>query len=163
MFLLKYVLNCEQHFSFNPDYLTTGVTVTGLARVYCNFKFRVGVEPALLSVNVQVNIRVTVTRSMPPPSWEVSEPITDIISCLNISHEIPSVTVSDSVNVTLQMGKTQWNSSGRHEYDRMSPFQSGQSRISAFNHLSTLIAKLGSVTESRVHTNPLFKQWQCQI
>jgi hypothetical protein len=37
--LLKYVLNCEQHFfyfsCFDPDYPTSGLTITGLARVYC--------------------------------------------------------------------------------------------------------------------------------
>jgi hypothetical protein len=33
---LKYVLNREQHFSyFYPDYQTSGLTVTGFARVYC--------------------------------------------------------------------------------------------------------------------------------
>jgi hypothetical protein len=36
MCLLTCVLNCEQHFSyFDPDYPTSGLTVTGLARVYC--------------------------------------------------------------------------------------------------------------------------------
>jgi hypothetical protein len=34
--LLKYVLNCEQHFSFfGLDYSTSGLTVTGLSRFYC--------------------------------------------------------------------------------------------------------------------------------
>jgi hypothetical protein len=34
--LLKYVFNCEHDFSyFDPDYLTIGLTVTGLARSYC--------------------------------------------------------------------------------------------------------------------------------
>jgi hypothetical protein len=34
-FLNYYVLNCEQHFSyFDSDYPTSGLTVTGLARVY---------------------------------------------------------------------------------------------------------------------------------
>jgi hypothetical protein len=36
---LKYVFNCEQNFSFcpysDPDYPTSGLTVIGLARVYC--------------------------------------------------------------------------------------------------------------------------------
>jgi hypothetical protein len=38
MCLSKYVLNCEQKFYFScldPDYPTSGLTVTGLARVYC--------------------------------------------------------------------------------------------------------------------------------
>jgi hypothetical protein len=36
MCLLKYVLNCEVHFSYlDPDYPTSRLTVTGLARVYC--------------------------------------------------------------------------------------------------------------------------------
>jgi hypothetical protein len=36
MCLLKYVLNCEQNFSFfDLDYPTPGLTVTGLARVCC--------------------------------------------------------------------------------------------------------------------------------
>jgi hypothetical protein len=36
MCLLKYVLNCEQYFShFESDYPTSGLTVTGLMRVYC--------------------------------------------------------------------------------------------------------------------------------
>jgi hypothetical protein len=35
MCLLKYVLNCEQHFSyFHLDYPTSGLIVTGLARLY---------------------------------------------------------------------------------------------------------------------------------
>jgi hypothetical protein len=35
---LKFVLNCEQHFSlFDPDYPISALTVTGLARVYCIF------------------------------------------------------------------------------------------------------------------------------
>jgi hypothetical protein len=39
-YLLKYVLNWEQHFSyFNPDYLPSGLTVTELARVYCTAKY----------------------------------------------------------------------------------------------------------------------------
>jgi hypothetical protein len=38
MCLLKYVLNSEEHFSyFDPDYPTSGLTVTGLARVYFAF------------------------------------------------------------------------------------------------------------------------------
>jgi hypothetical protein len=33
--LLEYVHNCEQHFSyFDPDYLTSGLTVTVLVSVY---------------------------------------------------------------------------------------------------------------------------------
>jgi hypothetical protein len=41
--LLKYVLNCEQNFSyFDTDFPTYGLTVTGLARVYC-IKCRVNV------------------------------------------------------------------------------------------------------------------------
>jgi hypothetical protein len=33
-----YILKCEQHFSyFDPDYPISGLTVTGLARVYCTF------------------------------------------------------------------------------------------------------------------------------
>jgi hypothetical protein len=36
MCLLKYVLSCKQHFSYSdPDYPTCGLTVSGLARVYC--------------------------------------------------------------------------------------------------------------------------------
>jgi hypothetical protein len=38
MRLLKYVLNCEQNFSyFELDYPTSGLTVTGLERDYFNF------------------------------------------------------------------------------------------------------------------------------
>jgi hypothetical protein len=37
--VLKYVFNYEQHFSyFNPDYLTSGLTVTSLVSVYCIMK-----------------------------------------------------------------------------------------------------------------------------
>jgi hypothetical protein len=36
---LKYVLNCEENFSyFYLDYLTSRLTVTGLARAYCIYK-----------------------------------------------------------------------------------------------------------------------------
>jgi hypothetical protein len=36
LFLLKYFINCEQNFSYlDLDYPTFGLTVTGLARVYC--------------------------------------------------------------------------------------------------------------------------------
>jgi hypothetical protein len=37
MCLLKLVLNCEQDFSYlSVDYLTSGLTITGLGRIYCN-------------------------------------------------------------------------------------------------------------------------------
>jgi hypothetical protein len=45
MCLLKYVLNCEQHFSFfDPDYPTTGLT----SRVYCS-SFRKNAFPDSLT------------------------------------------------------------------------------------------------------------------
>jgi hypothetical protein len=35
MCLLEYVLNCDQNFTyFDPDYPTSGLTLTGLTRVY---------------------------------------------------------------------------------------------------------------------------------
>jgi hypothetical protein len=43
MGLLKYVLNSEEHFLyFDPDYPTSGLTVTGLARVYFTFLRNLG-------------------------------------------------------------------------------------------------------------------------
>lgn len=39
MYLLKHVLNCAQNFSyFDLDYLTYGLTVSRLVRVYCTTK-----------------------------------------------------------------------------------------------------------------------------
>jgi hypothetical protein len=36
MYILRYVLNCEQHILyFHLDYPTSGLTATGLVRVYC--------------------------------------------------------------------------------------------------------------------------------